>query len=255
MTCSECPICFDIIKNNNNYIVTECGHHFHANCLLKSVSMNNHCCPMCRAPMVETTIEDEEDLEDTDSIMDSEDLDNADTFMDMDSDDFRNDEDVVEDYRFRGFRWLFQQQLETEPSTQSTSMFDGNSMVITPNSRRRMLQLPQDTQEDNESDDEYDESLWNEQVQISIEKLQEIKNIETFLKNERKISYNDLVACIVYNSYKSDYDVIEITSSAERIQQYISDKIEEDETLSIENTIYRPFNRPFNTPLLIDEIM
>ena len=69
------------------------------------------------------------------------------------------------------------------------------------------------------------ESLWNEQVQFSIEKIQEIKNIENFLKNERKISYNDLVACIVYNSYKSDFDVMEIESSAEKIQQYISDEM------------------------------
>ena len=235
----DCPICFEIINLSVNCVTTECGHHFHANCLLKAVSMNNHGCPMCRAQMVESPIENEEDA---DSFMDS--------FMDSEnSDDFRNDEEVVEDYRFRGFRWLFQQQLETEPSNQSSSMFDGNSMSITPNSRRRILQLPQDTYEDNESDDEYDESLWNEQVQISIEKLQEIKNIEHFLKNERKISYNDLVACIVYSTYKSDFDVIEIASSAEKIKQYISDKFEddeEDETLSIENT---------SEPMSIDEIM
>lgn len=234
----DCPICFELINPSVNCVTTECGHHFHANCLLKSISMNNHGCPMCRAQMVESSTENEEDLEDADSFMDSE-----------NTDDFRNDEEVVEDYRFRGFRWLFQQQLETEQSRQSNSMFDGNSMSITPNSRRRMLQLPQDTYEDNESDDEYDESLWNEQVQISIEKIQEIKNIEHFLKNERKISYNDLVACIVYNSYKSDFDVIEIASSAEKIQQYISDKIEddeEDETFSMENT---------SGPMSIDEIM
>ena len=210
----DCPICFELINTSANCMTTECGHHFHANCLLKSVSMNNHGCPMCRAPMVETSIKDEEDLDDADSFMDSE-----------HTDDFRNDEEAVEDYRFRGFRWLFQQQLETEQSSQSNSMFDGNSMSITPNSRRRMLQLPQDTYEDNESDDEMYESLWNEQVQFSIEKIQEIKNIENFLKNERKISYNDLVACIVYNSYKSDFDVMEIESSAEKIQQYISDEM------------------------------
>ena len=46
----ECPICFDTIGVQNN-VTTECGHKFHASCLMKNVSVNGFGCPCCRAVM------------------------------------------------------------------------------------------------------------------------------------------------------------------------------------------------------------
>jgi len=48
----ECPICFEPIGDKNN-ITTECGHKFHANCLMTNISCNGFSCPCCRAVMIE----------------------------------------------------------------------------------------------------------------------------------------------------------------------------------------------------------
>jgi hypothetical protein len=68
---SECPICFDIIGEKNN-IITECGHKFHASCLMTNVSLNGFSCPCCRSVMAESNdseteyTEDDTDSENTD---------------------------------------------------------------------------------------------------------------------------------------------------------------------------------------------
>ena len=48
----ECPICFDSIGEKNN-IITECGHKFHASCLMTNITRNGFGCPCCRAVMAE----------------------------------------------------------------------------------------------------------------------------------------------------------------------------------------------------------
>ena len=48
----DCPICFDSIGEKNS-ITTECGHKFHASCLMTNISRNGFGCPCCRAVMVE----------------------------------------------------------------------------------------------------------------------------------------------------------------------------------------------------------
>ena len=40
MSYKECPICMDEIVENINFVITECGHGFHTNCLLTNVSRN-----------------------------------------------------------------------------------------------------------------------------------------------------------------------------------------------------------------------
>lgn len=55
----ECPICMDAIEVNKNYITTECGHCFHANCLMKSVAHNGFGCPYCRTTMAEVPDDDD----------------------------------------------------------------------------------------------------------------------------------------------------------------------------------------------------
>lgn len=55
----ECPICMDDINVNKNCITTECGHCFHASCVMRNVAQNGFACPMCRTAMAEES-EDEE---------------------------------------------------------------------------------------------------------------------------------------------------------------------------------------------------
>jgi len=56
----ECPICMDNIDHKINCITTECGHRFHASCMMRNVSTNGFACPMCRSVMAEEDDEDED---------------------------------------------------------------------------------------------------------------------------------------------------------------------------------------------------
>lgn len=56
----DCPICMDSIEFNKNCITTECGHCFHANCLMQSVAHNGFGCPYCRTKMAEEPEEEDE---------------------------------------------------------------------------------------------------------------------------------------------------------------------------------------------------
>jgi hypothetical protein len=51
---TECPICYEIMKPNNNNIKTECGHEFHSSCFLTNVAHNGFGCPYCRKELVMT---------------------------------------------------------------------------------------------------------------------------------------------------------------------------------------------------------
>ena len=91
----ECPICMDPIEGNKNCVTTECGHIFHAKCLMTSVAHNGFGCPYCRTAMAEVP-EDEDDEDDDD---------------DYDDDD--DEEDVFHDDALRGLR-LFMNNLNSE---------------------------------------------------------------------------------------------------------------------------------------------
>jgi len=80
----ECPICMDDIDLNKNCIATECGHRFHASCLMKSVAHNGFGCPYCRTVMAEEP-EDEETI----------------------YSEITNEEGTFDDYSLRGFRFFF----------------------------------------------------------------------------------------------------------------------------------------------------
>ena len=81
----ECPICMDPIEGNKNCITTECGHAFHANCLMTSIAHNGFACPYCRTAMAEVPEEEEDD----------------------DSEGEYDDDEVVDDDALRGFRFFF----------------------------------------------------------------------------------------------------------------------------------------------------
>ena len=79
----ECPICMDDINITLNCVKTECGHCFHASCLMRNVAHNGFGCPYCRTVMAETPKSEEEEDEDWD------------------------EEEVFDDYALRGFRLFF----------------------------------------------------------------------------------------------------------------------------------------------------
>jgi len=103
----ECSICLDCIDVNKNCITTECGHCFHASCLMTNVAHNGFGCPYCRAEMAEVP-EDSDDEEDYDE--------------EEEEDEYEDEEyevDLLDDYSLRGFRWLFQraegEEVDDEP--------------------------------------------------------------------------------------------------------------------------------------------
>jgi hypothetical protein len=86
----------DIQAVNINCITTECGHQFHASCLLKNAAHNGFACPYCRSTLAEEPEDDDDDDEDTISnISEIED-------------------GLYDDHALRGMRWLFQ-QANSEP--------------------------------------------------------------------------------------------------------------------------------------------
>jgi hypothetical protein len=82
----DCPICMDCIETSKNCVTTECGHCFHASCLMTSVAHNGFGCPYCRAKMAEEPEEDEETVY---------------------SDEEEEEEEVFDEDALRGFRFFW----------------------------------------------------------------------------------------------------------------------------------------------------
>lgn len=62
----ECPICIDEIDMSKNCVKTECGHWFHASCLLTNIAHNGFGCPYCRTVMADEIADEEEEYEEDD---------------------------------------------------------------------------------------------------------------------------------------------------------------------------------------------
>jgi hypothetical protein len=108
----ECPICFDTIGKTNN-ITTECGHKFHARCIMTNVSHNGFVCPCCRAVMAEEPEDDNSD--DSVTLLDDEDEYEED---DEEDEEDEEDEGTFSEDALRGLR-LFTNLLEGEENDQS----------------------------------------------------------------------------------------------------------------------------------------
>ena len=91
----ECPICLDNIDTTKNCVTTECGHTFHASCLLSSVAHSNFACPCCRYELAEQPEDSDDGYSDDD-----------------------DEEEVDDDEIYQNMRWLFQraegEELEEE---------------------------------------------------------------------------------------------------------------------------------------------
>lgn len=229
----ECPICMETIDFKKNCTTTECGHSFHTNCLLKAFSTNWNGCPMCRDPLIQNNNDDDEE-----SLVSEDDTEY--------SEDIRMDEYESESHLLRGFRWLFQQnEDEHQDSNEAHSIFDGNSMAITPNSLRNarqngiitnnnMIIAITPTSLEYDLDEEAEAELENEwtdsilQANIAQEKIQ---NIETFLK-QRKITYNELLRALVSIRYTDEFDFIEFNNTFQKIDNHISSKLFPEEELN-----------------------
>jgi len=116
----DCPICFDVIGEKNS-IVTECGHNFHASCLMTNITRNGFGCPCCRAVMADERTE-------------------IDTMSNTEIDDDETDDDETDDEdandALRGLR-LFNNRIEgVEHDYQDLhdefSYIEGSDDVIVP---------------------------------------------------------------------------------------------------------------------------
>ena len=61
---NECPICMEPIESTRNCTTTECGHCFHAKCLMTSVAHNGFGCPYCRTRMADDVADEESEYDD-----------------------------------------------------------------------------------------------------------------------------------------------------------------------------------------------
>jgi hypothetical protein len=88
----ECPICMDQIDAEKNRVTTECGHCFHASCLMTNVAHNGFGCPYCRTAMTAEVASENSDEEYDDFSFDSQEEEGPD----------------YNDHVLRGARWMFQ---------------------------------------------------------------------------------------------------------------------------------------------------
>ena len=93
----DCPICLDVIGDTNN-IITECGHKFHASCIMINIVSNGFNCPCCRFVMAKNHKQDEDD----ESTIDDDEYDDESSTTSTDLDD----EEPFSEDSLRGLRLL-----------------------------------------------------------------------------------------------------------------------------------------------------
>lgn len=166
----ECPICFDTIGDKNN-ITTECGHKFHASCLMTNVSSNGFNCPCCRSMMAAQIIDS-----DSDSDFDSDSYSDGSYTTSSDSEEF---DQHNSEYMLRGFRFFMNQ-----------------------------YENIQHDQEDEADEDEHEEDEADRKKQIAI--LPTVENITGKLI-EKGISMNQVVGAMmaIKIEYKIHTDLTE----------------------------------------------
>jgi hypothetical protein len=126
----ECSICLDCIDGNKNQIITECGHCFHASCLMKNVSHNGFGCPYCRAAMAEAQPEDDDASEYSD-------------YTDI-------EDDMYDDYSLRGMRWMFQRAEGEELDDDEDDEIEEEAPIMRNLPEREEGEVEEDSDEEDE---------------------------------------------------------------------------------------------------------
>lgn len=86
----DCPICMDVLDMSKNCVTTECGHCFHASCLMANVAHNGFDCPYCRTAMAE-----EPEISEAES--------DGESWSETTDED---ENEVYDDYALRGLRFM-----------------------------------------------------------------------------------------------------------------------------------------------------
>jgi hypothetical protein len=114
----ECPICMDRIEEEKNRITTECGHCFHASCLMTNVAHNGFGCPYCRTAMTAEVASVNSDEEYDDFSFDSQEEEGPD----------------YNDHVLRGARWMFQraegEEVDDSDESESESESDDERVEV-----------------------------------------------------------------------------------------------------------------------------
>ena len=194
MSClHECSICFETIMPNVNRVLTECGHEFHCNCLMKNVTSNNYGCPLCRATVAEATAEEEEDDEDNNSQYDE-----LNSYNEEYSEDIRIDPDLTESHLLRGFRWLFYQQVETAT-----------------------VEEPADDEDEEEEEEE-------EEWKNCVKRTQKVQTFSKELVNDlliKRIPYEKLLNMYLCHKFPDTFDFIEFQRDDDHIFHILDPKV------------------------------
>lgn len=113
----------DCVEFTKNCVTTECGHSFHASCLMQNVAHNGFGCPYCRAAMAEEPVEEEETV--------------------YSEEEEEEEQEVFDDDVLRGFRFFFN-NLSNEPHTEEDDQEENEYEAV----------VDEDTLDDNEASDE-----------------------------------------------------------------------------------------------------
>lgn len=154
----ECPICYDTIEQTRNCITTECGHQFHAACLMKNACINGFSCPSCRTQMVVEDVTESES--DTDHIYFGDMWD--DELMRRDDELMRREEDVQQFDEVQHQQWDQQGEEEFVRSEEDQFQRGEQELLRIRTERRRHAELERQ-REQIEIQDDMIESLYEYQ--------------------------------------------------------------------------------------------
>ena len=134
----ECPICISEMTGNLNRVTTECGHEFHAKCLLSNIAFNGFGCPYCRSEMVDESVSKHAHEDDDDD-------DDDDTDDDNDDEETNDDEEIQEEDNLRGFRFMFQrvtgETLTDETDEEDEDIYEADLLSHNNNTPRPSIEV------------------------------------------------------------------------------------------------------------------
>ena len=117
----ECPICMEPIESNKNNIITECGHCFHAKCLMTNAAINGFNCPYCRTQMANETESSDDESSEYESV---------EGYLEVDTD--------YTEHVLNGARWLFQRAEGEEVDEDD----DGDSILAEEEDEEESSEVP-----------------------------------------------------------------------------------------------------------------